>query len=76
MLSIPAEERCDERAKLGDAVAQAVSNLYARTREYQDARDRKENPEQFSIALAAARNAERTAVHAYDEHIKKHGCKR
>ncbi len=72
---MPAEARCAERARLGDAVAQAVSNLYARSREYQDARDRKENPEQISIALAAARDVERAAVRDYDEHVQKHGCK-
>ena len=74
MPSMPAEEKCAERAKLADAVARAVADLYARSRDYSAARDRKENPEQFSIALTAARNAERIAVHDYDDHIKKHGC--
>ena len=68
-------EKCAERAKLAHAVAQAVLNLNACSREYQDARDRKENPEQISIALTSAREAERAAIHAYDEHIKVHGCK-
>ncbi len=74
MPSMPIGERCAERAKFAHAVAQAVLSLNARSREYQDARDRKENPEQISIALTAARDAERAAVHDYDEHIKKHGC--
>jgi len=69
-------EKCAERAQLAHAVAQAVLSLNACSREYQDARDREEDPEQISIALTAAREAKRAAVHAYDEHIKKHGCSR
>ena len=68
-------EKCAERAKLGHAVAWAVCDLYARSREYQAVRDRKESPEQISIALTAAREAARVTVHAYAHHIKKHGCK-
>jgi len=67
-------EKCAERAKLAHAVAQAVLSLNACLREYHDARDRQENPEQISVALTAAREVERTAVHDYDDHIKKHGC--
>jgi hypothetical protein len=69
-------ERCSERAKLAHAVAQAVLSLNACSREYQAAREnREENPEQISVALTAAREAERAAVRAYDDHIKAHGCK-
>ena len=67
-------QKCAERAKLAHAVAQAVLSLNACLREYHDARDRQENPEQISVALTAAREVERTAVHDYDDHIKKHGC--
>src|SRR5216683_1457954 len=52
-------EKCSERAKLAHAVAQAVLSLNACSREYQDARDREENPEQVSVALTTAREAER-----------------
>ena len=73
--SVPAKESCGRRARFAEALAQAVSNVYARDREYQGAKERKENTFEFSLALENARAAERAAVHAYDEHIKKHGCK-
>jgi hypothetical protein len=75
MPSMPAEERCTERARLAEALARAVSDVYARSREYNDARERKENVVQITLVLQAARDVERAAVRAYDEHIKKHGCK-
>ena len=68
-------EKCSERAKLAHAVAQAVLSLNACSREYQDARERKENTFEFSLALENARAAEHAAVHAYHDHIKKHGCR-
>jgi hypothetical protein len=68
-------EECAERARFADAVTQAVADMCARSREYQAARDWKENPEQISINMAAAHSVERAAVYAYDEHIKMHGCK-
>ena len=75
MPSMPADEICAERARLAEELAHAVSDIYARSREYQDARDRKENPEQISIALSAARTVERAAVQAYDDPHQEHGCK-
>jgi hypothetical protein len=51
-------------------VEQAISNLYTRSREFQDAIDRKEKTVQINLALIAARGVERAAVHAYDDHIK------
>src|SRR5260370_2940124 len=72
MPSMPIGERCAERAKFAHAVAQAVLSLNARIREYQDARDRKENPEQISIALTAPRDAEPASVHVYNNHFNKH----
>jgi hypothetical protein len=68
-------QKCAERAKLAHAVGQAVLSLNARSRGYQDARERKENTFQFSLALENARAAEHAAVHAYHDHIKKHGCR-
>jgi hypothetical protein len=56
-------------------VAQAVSNLYARNREYKAAKDRKESTTEITLALQAARDLERAVVRAYDDHTKKHGCK-
>jgi len=58
-----------------DSLARTVSDVYARSREYNDARGRNENIVQITLVLQAARNVERAAVHAYDDHIKKHGCK-
>jgi hypothetical protein len=49
--------------------------VYARSREYQRAKNRKENTAQITLVLQAARDIKRAAVHAYDDHIKKHGCK-
>jgi hypothetical protein len=68
-------ERCAERANLGAAVAQAVSNMYFREREYRAAKERKESTTELTLALQAARDAERAATHDYAEHIKKHDCK-
>jgi len=72
---VPTKESCAQRARLANALAQAVSDVYARDREYQGAKDRKENTFEFSLALENTRAVERAAVHAYDDHIKKHGCK-
>jgi hypothetical protein len=72
----PAKERCAERARLADALARAVSAVYAHCREYKAARGRKENTLEFSLALQNVLDVERTIVHAYDDHVKKHGCRR
>ena len=55
-------QKCAERAKLAHAVGQAVLSLNARSRGYQDARERKENTFQFSLALENARAAEHAAT--------------
>jgi len=47
-------------------------DVYARSREYERAKDRKENTFEFSLALENGRAAERAAVDAYDDHIRKH----
>ena len=70
-----AEERCAERARLAEELAHAVSDVYARSREYKAARDRNENTLEITSMLQTLRDVERSAVHAYDDHIKKHGCK-
>jgi hypothetical protein len=75
MPSMPAEERCAERAKLADALARAVSDVYAKGREFQRAKDRKENTLELYAALQAAREYERALVRSYDQHLKNHGCK-
>jgi len=72
---VPSKESCAQRARLANALAQAVSDVYARDREYQGAKERKENTFEFSLALENARAAEGVAVDAYDNHIKKHGCR-
>ena len=69
------KESCARRARFAEALAQAVSDVYARDREYQGAKCRKENTFEFSLALENARAAERVAVDAYDAHIRKHGCR-
>jgi hypothetical protein len=73
--AVPAEAKCAERVQLADALTRAVADACARSREYQAARDRKENTFEFSLALQNARVVERAAVYAYDHHLKKHGCK-
>jgi hypothetical protein len=54
-----AESACSERRALEMKVAEAVADLYAAKGD----------------ARAVARNAERAAVKALDDHIKAHGCK-
>jgi len=49
--------------------------VFARDREYQGAKERKENTFEFSLALENARAAERAAVDAYDGHIRQHRCR-
>src|SRR5213594_2247056 len=51
------------------------SAVYARRREFQRARDQKEEIAEISVALKMAREVERDAERAYREHIEKHGCK-
>ena len=75
MPSMPAEEKCAERARLADVLAQAVADLYARNREYQRAKNRNEDTVRITLVLQAARDVERAALRAYDEHAKKHRCK-
>jgi hypothetical protein len=72
---MPSEQRCAERSRLADALARAVSDVYARSREYKAAKDRHENTLGLTLVLQTARDVERDAVHAYDEHINEHGCK-
>ena len=79
---MPAEARCVERARLADILAQAVADLYAINREYQRAKNRNEDTVRITLVLQTvtsmlqtSRDVERSAVHAYDDHIKKHGCK-
>ena len=74
MPSMPIEERCAERAKLADAVARAVSDVYGRSREYKAARDRNENTVEITLVLQTARDVEPSAVDVYDDHVEKHGC--
>ena len=69
------KESCARRARFAEALAQAVSNMFARDREYQGAKERKENTFEFSLALENARAAERAAVDAYDGHIRQHRCR-
>ena len=73
MPSIPAAEKCVERAKLADAVTRAVSDVYVRSCEYHNAVNRKESIVEFTMALQTARDVEHAVVRAYDDHIKKHG---
>ena len=72
---MPAEARCVERARLADILAQAVADLYAINREYQRAKNRNEDTVRITMVLQTVRDVEQAAVHEYDEHIKKHGCK-
>lgn len=69
------QEKCAERARLAGAVARAVKDMCARSREYRDAVDRKEIPKQIGANLTTAHDLERDAVYAYDDHIKNHSCK-
>jgi len=75
MPSIPLKERCAERARLADVLAQAVADVYARNREYQRAKNRKESTVEITLVLQTARDVERAALHACDDHVEKHGCK-
>ena len=72
---MPAEERCAERAKLAKAVARAISDAHARSREYQHAKNQQEDTGDITMVLEAARAVERVAVDAYKGHVRKHGCK-
>ena len=75
MPTIPAEERCAERVRLADVLARAVSDVYARSREYKAARDRNENKIEIILVLQTARAVERAAVNAFDDNVEKHGCR-
>jgi len=46
-----AEEKCAERARLADILAQAVADLYARNREYQRAKNRNEDTVGVTLLL-------------------------
>ncbi len=72
---MPADGICRERARLAEELAHAVSDVYSRSREYKAAKDRNENTLEITLVLQTSRDVERSAVHAYDDHIKKHGCK-
>jgi len=42
---------------------------------YQRAKNRKESTVEITLVLQTARDVERAAVHACDDHVEKHGCK-
>jgi hypothetical protein len=63
------------RVRLADVLARAVSDVYARSREYKAARDRNANTIEITLVLQTARDVERAAVNAFDDHVEKHGCR-
>jgi len=72
---MPSEDSCAERAKLATALGHCVSAVYDRRREYAAAKDRKEDTATLSVALQKARDAERDAERAYNDHINTHRCR-
>ena len=63
------------RATLAEILAQTVSAVYARRREYQYAKDRGKTTMKFSFALKTALDKELVAERAYNDHIEEHGCR-
>ena len=69
-------ELCPVRLELSNRVTETVAALYKAKREYEAAKERKaENLSELHMALLDARNAERDAVCALDDHAQSHGCK-
>jgi hypothetical protein len=69
-------EACDERAGLSQAVVDAVSKGYRAREEYEAAKQKRSaNTDPLAAALQRARESERVAVRALDDHTKKHSCK-
>ena len=70
----PAKPMCPERLKLSDVVTKAVQRNYSAKAAYDRAIKNKKDAAPFATELAAAREAEREAVSALDNHRKEHGC--
>jgi len=65
---------CEEKNRLSLEVTRAAQHSYAAKADFDRATDTKEDKILLSTALAIARQVERDAVRALDQHKKEHGC--
>lgn len=65
---------CGERHALGVAVTDAIRKLYESREQWEMARQNQVGAGAAFSALQAARGALEAARHAYDEHLRVHGC--
>jgi hypothetical protein len=68
-------EACKERTGLSQAVVDAVAKVYGAKKDYDSAKQKRAVDATPAAALQRARDAERLAVRALEDHIKQHGCK-
>lgn len=68
-------EGCKESVSLSCAVVDAVSKVYQAKFVYDSAKQKRgANTDPLAAALQGAREFERLALRALDDHVKQHGC--
>ena len=66
---------CPVRNLLSNAAMDAIQKTYLAKQKYGSAKHNLHDADSRSVALHEAKEAERAALVALDEHIKQHGCK-
>jgi hypothetical protein len=74
---MPPVKRCADRCSLSQRVVDAITEVCRAKNEYKFAKEKEpERVDALALGLHKARAAESAALHALEEHTKKHGCRK